>query len=518
MLDRMLEKAARRQSLIFLVATAAASVLAVVVSLLLENKFLQQLLLAIGGGFLGACIGAFIGNLVDSSTVLQIKSLLDRTLNTALSAKEEELSAFRCIWYHYHVTKVDGEFVWRHRIYNFSDHQTSDKLFTTIAVDRPDASGGPVVYEIEGFVLSPRLIFVQTCRGSAEPCIVQVYPDGAMNFISIHAGFSVLQTYDMDHAVVPTLFSRRPLLPDAFKQGEGTVSREGGRILDRLWTEATAKSVVVLPRVSELTGVGQITVKEGSEAERELWKHEMFEAYADDFVEVADSRAAPATIVGFIKELSGTVKPKVLDLGSGTGDFCIAMSGECDSVVGVDNAEAMVGIAEKRCGGIKNVSIVSGDMFDIAKRFVPQSFDVVTRLYTSLGYGSRAAEEKFFKDAASLLLPGGVLIVDTFGKRWMQAQSDITRTRRLISRQLSESYVVDAVGEAVDAVWTYTGGSRPPRKIHFRLELYSIEDLNRMAAASGLEVVGVYSKFSKDAKVIDESSAERLILVARRPV
>lgn len=149
----------QRQSTAFLIAATLASVLLITAGLSLKSSqnFLSELFVAIGGGALGTCFGITFGSVSDASILQRIREMLEFSLERTLSAPEQNLDEYRKVWHHYLMTKINDKFVWRYRQFDFARLSVPGKIVATLAV--PDAQGKIHNYNIEGFLIGPRLIF-----------------------------------------------------------------------------------------------------------------------------------------------------------------------------------------------------------------------------------------------------------------------------------------------------------------------------------------------------------------------
>ena len=114
---------------------------------------------------------------------------------------------------------------------------------------------------------------------------------------------------------------------------------------------------------------------------------------------------------------------RILDVGCGPGFYCAELAGLVGSVVGVDQSEAMVDLARRRCAALENVSLHVGDAsalgvddagFDAA--FSVQVFEYVSDTRAGLAELYRA------------LRPGGrVLVWDTDWATFAMQDDELTR-------------------------------------------------------------------------------------------
>src|SRR3954447_612345 len=114
---------------------------------------------------------------------------------------------------------------------------------------------------------------------------------------------------------------------------------------------------------------------------------------------------------------------RILDVGCGPGFYCADLAEVAGSIVGVDQSEAMIGLARRRCAALRNVSLHVADAtalgvedgeFDAA--FSVQVFEYVPDTAAGLSELHRA------------LRPGGrVLVWDTDWATFAMQDDELTR-------------------------------------------------------------------------------------------
>lgn len=244
-----LYKLLRKQSLAFLAAAVLASFCLILIGALLEQSdpLWSRLLITLGGSGMGTCLGLVFGSLTGSSALQRVKELVEKTLNSSLNAPEDELDAFRKLWHHYVVTRIDGKPVWRYRTIDFSKTVIPGKLIASLTVPGPD--GRPHGYMIEAFLSPPRLMFVQKAVVGAEVPVVHVYPFATEHFWEVVAGSAFLQAWDGERLGVPVMMSTVPIGLGA-AHSEGTLPESTYAKLDEIWAHnADRLGLIVKGRV-----------------------------------------------------------------------------------------------------------------------------------------------------------------------------------------------------------------------------------------------------------------------------
>lgn len=114
--------------------------------------------------------------------------------------------------------------------------------------------------------------------------------------------------------------------------------------------------------------------------------------------------------LAFIKSrLEG--RRNILDVGCGTGNKTELLAGGGRRITGVDLDEDMISQARAKHSP-PGVEYLVGDMAGLGALFPPQSFDALICLGNTLVHLTASGQlEKFFSDAAALLQPGGLLVI-----------------------------------------------------------------------------------------------------------
>jgi hypothetical protein len=241
-----LYKLLRKQSLAFLAAAVLASVCLILIGAMLEqdDTLWARLLLTLGSSGLGTCLGLVFGSLTGSSALQRVKDLVEKTLNSNLTAPESELQPFRKMWHHYLVTHIDGKPVWRYRTFDFAKTIVPGKLIATLTVPGPDKRAH--VYTIEAFVTAPRALFVQKSAYGAEAPAIHVYPFATEHFRAVIAGTVFLQSWDGAQLGAPALMSESPIELGVATPVEGTLPDSTYAKLDELWGKQASQLGLLL--------------------------------------------------------------------------------------------------------------------------------------------------------------------------------------------------------------------------------------------------------------------------------
>ncbi len=116
-----------------------------------------------------------------------------------------------------------------------------------------------------------------------------------------------------------------------------------------------------------------------------------------------------------LQELANREQPRILDIGCGTGSLSLALSlnSRIKAVTAIDLDEVMISKAmRKNVLSGTSVDFRTLNMLDIKRFFGSSSFDTIICLGNTIAHLLKTEEvEAFFKAAACVLVPGGVLIL-----------------------------------------------------------------------------------------------------------
>jgi SAM-dependent methyltransferase len=202
---------------------------------------------------------------------------------------------------------------------------------------------------------------------------------------------------------------------------------------------------------------------------------------------------------------------RVLDLCCGPGRHAVALARRGHRVTGVDRTERYLERARQRAeeAGVE-VDFVRGDMQTFVRE---HSYDLVISLFTSIGYFEDDADNRaVLANMYASLAPGGLLVLDTFGKElmardWQAARVD-ERGRQMVieRRQLVDAWrrvrvTVTTIDEDRRSDYTYE---------HW---VYSAGELMERLQGAGFALTQAFGCFA--GSPYDED-AERLVVVARK--
>ncbi|NRQ35173.1 class I SAM-dependent methyltransferase [Nonomuraea sp. NN258] len=121
-------------------------------------------------------------------------------------------------------------------------------------------------------------------------------------------------------------------------------------------------------------------------------------------------------VVAFLAELADRVapgrgRPRLLELGVGSGRIALPLSAKGFDVTGVDASEPMLALLRAK-EGADRIKVFLGDFADLA---VPGAYDVAFVVYNTLYcLATQEAQVRCLRKVARRLRPGGALVVQAF--------------------------------------------------------------------------------------------------------
>jgi len=230
------------------------------------------------------------------------------------------------------------------------------------------------------------------------------------------------------------------------------------------------------------------------------------------FAAILDAQQLPADLASLIGRVANCdLREKtVLDLCCGHGRVARAIASETAGVTAVDYSAPLLELAKAATPRFGNINWICLDAREAASFLTPH-FDVIVRLYTSLGYFSFDDELKILKQCHALKANAATLIYDSFNGAWFRKNKEFSRKRNFGNIDLQETYSLKIVNnrETCDCVWESSKFKRP---IVFELELYDENRVKELFQQSGWKIQSISG--SLDNRVRLPEPWERLNIVA----
>lgn len=191
-------------------------------------------------------------------------------------------------------------------------------------------------------------------------------------------------------------------------------------------------------------------------------------------------------------ELTGVRRGKALDLCCGPGRHSIPLAQRGLQVTGVDLSPYLLGVAKERAAkaGV-DVRWVQKDMRDFSE---PDTYDLITNLFTSFGYFQTEAEEmRTLKNMVESLAEGGTVVIDTLGKEALaeRLHADSPPVEERDGALLIQRVKVVEDWCRVKSEWIIATDDKVDR-VHFEHSLYSGKELRELMNWAGLSDVRLF--------------------------
>ena len=261
--------------------------------------------------------------------------------------------------------------------------------------------------------------------------------------------------------------------------------------------------------------------------ESDDWKTEMFHSEADLFSKTLRSKP-PSNAVDILlatlrQRQSSQSRFTTLDLGCGTGRFANQLSKHSSVVIGLDLSRELLSIASLGIAHLSNVIYINGDFQNIDSLFMPSSFDLIIRAYTSLGYFPYAVELEILRKCHTVASPTAMIVLDTFNSAFFRSIGKLERQTAIESNtpsvSLIETYSWNESKNGIDCIWTYMEDDVRTRKIEFFLDGYDRARVSHLLSLSGWVLLMSGCDFDRLSEHENSTlDAERLVVVASKAV
>lgn len=188
---------------------------------------------SLGAGVVGAALSILIANLADRDGRDDITRLLAHMLGARFTSDDSELSLLRTNWHHYHITTVDGRYVWRYVQYR------SDRWSTVVGSLRYHhrvTDGQSHAYEFDsevGIRGSHLLILSNGSHGELGAQATEIFPLFLIHgYRPRHGGIGTYRTWDNRNIIGKTILSRDLLAP---ADDDGAIADSHFAQLDGIW-------------------------------------------------------------------------------------------------------------------------------------------------------------------------------------------------------------------------------------------------------------------------------------------
>jgi len=238
------------------------------------------------------------------------------------------------------------------------------------------------------------------------------------------------------------------------------------------------------------------------------WQHELFVEKADLFLRVMDARwpRAEKLVEGMLGVLSGygIHSGELLDLCCGNGRICVHMAKRGFRATGIDISDRFLEDAGEKARehGVSHLTrFVQGDVREFKRVLghISQPFDVVTSVWTSVGYSIREGDVSIFSQARELARKGAVLVVaDTaHSARWPVVRTSYSDLGDMV---MLEEAKQDQFRFTVQTTWSFYSKDgqnlKFVDKVGFEIHVYGLSEFSSLLSEAGWEPVVAYGDLS----------------------
>jgi SAM-dependent methyltransferase len=190
----------------------------------------------------------------------------------------------------------------------------------------------------------------------------------------------------------------------------------------------------------------------------------------------------------------------VLDVCCGSGRHLAGLSTLGYQVAGIERDPA---VAQAARVAVPDATIVEGDVNRLAE-LVSGPFAGVVCLWQSFGYGTAAANAALLGSMTSLLDPGGRLVLDVYNRAFLETRTG-ARTIEREGRTIREQTELE--GNRLTTSLDYGAGIEDV----FSWQLFTTDELTRLARAAGLDLVVACSEFEEAVPASPEHARMQLV-------
>jgi SAM-dependent methyltransferase len=217
--------------------------------------------------------------------------------------------------------------------------------------------------------------------------------------------------------------------------------------------------------------------------------------------------------VSQILSLTALEEGSVLDLCCGPGRHALEFARRGYRVTGVDGKKFLLDRAKERAAESgQQVEWIHQDMREFAK---PNAFQLAVNLWSSFGYFENEADDlRVLSNIFESLRPGGVFVVDLFGKEVMAGGASLTTsTEHPDGSLLVERRKICDGWSRVANEWILIKEAGA-RRFYFELTIYSGRELRERLFATGFADVKLFGDLAGRPY---DWEARRLVVKATKP-
>ncbi len=192
-----------------------------------------NVLLSVGGAILGTSFAALVSSRSEQRFLEEVRAIIGDSLAPGLTTRDEELNGHRVTYFHYVLTRKDGESLWTANQLDFSSSHTVGRLTATSVVS---TGSKKLKYIASAGMVDERFVIVEKADGgSKEPAAIYVYPELGHAYRDLQAGVAILHDHDGRELLTQCIISSDPLV-DVDKE-VFDMHTEEGKALSASWSK-----------------------------------------------------------------------------------------------------------------------------------------------------------------------------------------------------------------------------------------------------------------------------------------
>lgn len=209
--------------------------------------------------------------------------------------------------------------------------------------------------------------------------------------------------------------------------------------------------------------------------------------------------------------LAGVENGTVLDLCCGPGRHSVELAKRGFTVTGVDRTPFLLDNAKASAAEHKlDIEFILSDMRDFIR---PDAFNFVLNMFTSFGYFDNKGEDLMvLRHMYESLRPGGVLLIDVFGKEVMARKIQPITVMEAGDAMIVERHEIFDDWSRLRNEWILIKGESVKR-LKFHHTVYSGQELKSLFEQAGFEDVKLFGDLDGNEYGFD---AARLIAIGRK--
>lgn len=204
-----------------------------------DSIMAANVFISIGGGLMGVGFSSITTYFND----IDILNIIKNSLSAKITSEENAISKYRIKWYHYHLSRMNGKYIWRFCFYDFSKSYDIGRL--TSKVDVINSKGEKVIYTIEALRRGTNVVFIQypEIQSNEEP-MIEVFPFMGKHYLSPYYGMMYIESWDGTEILAPSIISEIKVQNWA---KIGNVDEATGLELSKMWKQNFNDKIDIFP-------------------------------------------------------------------------------------------------------------------------------------------------------------------------------------------------------------------------------------------------------------------------------